>query len=366
MASADWLEQLRHILDADLQLRTYKAAEWQQLETLPEEDPDLFRLLPDGAVAVQGAGELLRAEVLEIRRARPLGKTELRLVGLMLGTVKANRASVGASAGMEKQTASLGAWIMEQLDRPQADMLPEALTMSGRLYAEMIPFLLIREYHGLADEPYAELDKLLRSFFEEEIILLPLQRNEWLILSPTAPLSDTLLESGEEEESEEESLRSIGLGLHEMLASEWLGECHIAIALPIQPSKSIVETTALLRETVQLGRRFQIGASVHLPWELHLERLISAIPEGDRARFVEQAFSRSDYYVEPEIMTTLETFFSLDCNVSETAKKLYIHRNTLLYRLDKLKQETGLDVRLFRDAVMVKVILLLYKVTKRP
>lgn len=366
MASADWLEELRHILDADLQLRSYKPGQWQELETLADEDPELFRQLPDGAVAVQGTSDAQRADVLEIRRARPLGHTELRLIGWMLGAMKAGKAAPAAPTGVEKQAASLGAWIMEQLERPQAEMLPEALTMGGRLYADMIPFLLIREYHGLVDEPYAELEKLLLSFFEEEIILLPLQRNEWLILSPTAPLSDSLLDSGEEEESEEESLRSIGLGLHDMLASEWLGECHIAIAFPIQPSKSIVETTALLRETVQLGRRFQIGSSVHLPWELHLERLLSAIPEGDRARFVEQAFSRSDYYVEPEIMTTLETFFSLDCNVSETAKKLYIHRNTLLYRLDKLKQETGLDVRLFRDAVMVKVILLLYKVTKRP
>jgi len=68
---------------------------------------------------------------------------------------------------------------------------------------------------------------------------------------------------------------------------------------------------------------------------------------------------------DEEIRTTLETFFALDCNVSETAKRLYIHRNTLLYRMDKFKQETGLDVRTFNDAVLVKLELLLYKVTKR-
>ncbi|CRF29116.1 transcriptional regulator%2C CdaR [Mycobacterium tuberculosis] len=68
---------------------------------------------------------------------------------------------------------------------------------------------------------------------------------------------------------------------------------------------------------------------------------------------------------DPETMTTLEHFFQLDCNVSETAKKLYIHRNTLLYRLDKFKQETGLDVRTFHHAVLVKIAMLLYKVTKR-
>lgn len=196
MASADWLEELRHILDADLQLRAYKPGQWQELETLADEDPELFRQLPGGAVAVQGTADAQRADVLEIRRARPLGHTELRLIGWMLGAMKAGKAAPAAPTGVEKQAASLGAWIMEQLERPQAEMLPEALTMGGRLYADMIPFLLIREYHGLVDEPYAELEKLLRSFFEEEIILLPLQRNEWLILSPTAPLSDSLLDSG--------------------------------------------------------------------------------------------------------------------------------------------------------------------------
>ncbi|WP_420871911.1 helix-turn-helix domain-containing protein [Cohnella rhizosphaerae] len=55
----------------------------------------------------------------------------------------------------------------------------------------------------------------------------------------------------------------------------------------------------------------------------------------------------------------------MDCNVSETAKRLFIHRNTLLYRLDKLKQEAGLDVRSFNDAILVRLLMLLYKVTKR-
>jgi carbohydrate diacid regulator len=98
---------------------------------------------------------------------------------------------------------------------------------------------------------------------------------------------------------------------------------------------------------------------------LQLERLLNSIPEAQRSKYLEQSLKRADLFVESEMLSTLDTFFTLDCNVSETAKKLYIHRNTLLYRLDKLKQETGLDVRQFRDAVLVKIILLLYKVTKR-
>ncbi|WP_245850904.1 PucR family transcriptional regulator [Paenibacillus herberti] len=366
MASGEWLDEMRRILGADIQELPYTSAQWQELHPLLERGRHAARIHADGTVYMKMSGESDRMECLEIRRPERLSDTELNLISLLLSNLKPDRSGHSAATGAEKQALALGAWVMEQLDRPQAEMIPEGLTLGGRLYADMIPFLLIREYSGLTEEPYTELEKLLRSFFEEEVLLIPLQRNEWLILSPMSPLSDSRLDGGDDEESEEESLRSIGLGLHEMLASEWLGECHLALSFPIQPSKSIVESVAQLRETIQLGRRFQVGSNVHLPWQLHLERLLSAIPESDRARFVEQAFSRSDYYVEPEILTTLETFFVLDCNVSETAKKLYIHRNTLLYRLDKLKQETGLDVRLFRDAVMVKIILLLYKVTKRP
>ena len=187
------------------------------------------------------------------------------------------------------------------------------------------------------------------------------------MLGPQSLIYDAQSEERDEEmeESVEESLTSIASGLHEMLASEWIGECHLAVSQPISPINSIISTTALLRETIHLGRTFHVGSNIHLPWLLHLERLLSTIPEVQRLKFVEQALKRTDVFLEPEILTTLETFFGLDCNVSETAKKLYIHRNTLLYRLDKLKQETELDVRQFRDAVLVKIILLLYKVTKR-
>jgi DNA-binding PucR family transcriptional regulator len=98
---------------------------------------------------------------------------------------------------------------------------------------------------------------------------------------------------------------------------------------------------------------------------LRLEKLLHLLPERDRTKFLEQVLKGADHVLDAETQTTLEQFFALDCNVSETAKKLYVHRNTLLYRLDKFKNETGLDVRTFSDAVLVRIALLLYKVTKR-
>ena len=96
-----------------------------------------------------------------------------------------------------------------------------------------------------------------------------------------------------------------------------------------------------------------------------MEKLLYVIPETEKNLFINQVFKRNDPVLEREMLSTLESFFDLECNVSETAKILYIHRNTLLYRLDKFKQETGLDVRSFNDAVLIRIAVLLYKFTKR-
>ena len=60
-------------------------------------------------------------------------------------------------------------------------------------------------------------------------------------------------------------------------------------------------------------------------------------------------------------MTTINKFFENSLNVSETSRQLYIHRNTLVYRLDKLQKMTGLDLRNFDDAIIFKITLMVSK-----
>ena len=64
---------------------------------------------------------------------------------------------------------------------------------------------------------------------------------------------------------------------------------------------------------------------------------------------------------EEEMVTTAEEFLRCSLNVSETSRNLYMHRNTLLYRLDKIEKATGLNIRLFPDAVSFRVLTILYK-----
>ncbi|MBW7477664.1 helix-turn-helix domain-containing protein [Paenibacillus oenotherae] len=378
MSEAKWMEQLQHILDCPLRQFQLPVQAWKSNGSGSNRGTKASRSANAAKAGDHMAGQegliwfALRVDsgsitALEVGKEQ-LSDTEKKLIGWMI-SLKAAGTGAGANVSeSERYARELGSWIAEQLEIPDAKLsVPDHLMARGRLFSSMIPFLLVCEQAEAVRSSYTELEKLLRSFLAEDVMLIPLKEQEWLVLSPVSLIRDAQSEDREteQEESVEESLASIAQGLQEMLSSEWIGECHLAVSQPMSPASSIVATTALLRETIHLGRTFHMGANIHLPWLLHLERLLSTIPESQRARFVEQALKRTDFFLEPEILSTLETFFSLDCNVSETAKKLYIHRNTLLYRLDKLKQETELDVRQFSDAVLVKIVLLLYKVTKR-
>ncbi|WP_379128661.1 PucR family transcriptional regulator [Paenibacillus sp. sgz500958] len=267
----------------------------------------------------------------------------------------------------EAEALQLGRWLHSQLEQDKDDTeIPDEITLKGQLFGDMVPFLLISEnVHG-APINYRALMKLLRSYFDNAVILIPLQEKEWLILARKELLTDTDSEDKEdEEESESDLLSQTCMGLHELIASEWVGVFHLAVAPAVMPVKGLTGAVALLRETVILGRIFQVGEYIHLPWELHMERLVNSIPDTRRRQLLAQIGDYTAVLSDKEMLLTLETFFEMDCNVSETAKKLYIHRNTLLYRLDKIKQETGADVRSFSDAAIVKLTMLLYKVTKR-
>ncbi|GFN33688.1 PucR family transcriptional regulator [Paenibacillus xylaniclasticus] len=363
MSMSDW-EQLQHILNCPV-----------RMEEIPVSDQPEWAGLAAGAVVEDQTDSLTivvaldneTVKLLKVGRGN-LNDTEKALISWAISRYSRqhadSHAEVDGGTEAERNARAIGEWIMKQLGSGGSEPMPDSLSQDGRLYTEMIPFLLETEQTA---EPsaFGDLQRLLDSFLNEDVIVIPLKGQEWLVLAPVVLVRDTLDEKDEQSETLEESLASIGSGLQEMLASEWIGECHLAVGRPMKPVKSVVQTVTLLRETIELGRIFELGTSIHLPWNMHLERLLASIPEAIRQRYVEQALGRSDVFMETETLYTLDTFFALDCNVSETAKKLFIHRNTLLYRLDKLKQETGLDVRVFRDAVLMKIILLLYKFTKR-
>ena len=98
---------------------------------------------------------------------------------------------------------------------------------------------------------------------------------------------------------------------------------------------------------------------------LGIGRLIYQLPISLCRMFIREVFDgKSPDEFDDETLTTINKFFENSLNVSETSRQLYIHRNTLVYRLDKLEKITGLDLRIFEDAITFKIALMVVKYMK--
>ena len=99
--------------------------------------------------------------------------------------------------------------------------------------------------------------------------------------------------------------------------------------------------------------------------ELGIGRLIYQLPIPLCKMFIKEIFGgKSPDDFDEETLTTISKFFENSLNVSETSRQLFIHRNTLVYRLDKLQKSTGLDLRVFEDAITFKIALMVVKYMK--
>lgn len=113
---------------------------------------------------------------------------------------------------------------------------------------------------------------------------------------------------------------------------------------------------------VDAGRMFFSGKEVVSCGHLGLGRLIMELPKGLCERFLEEHFRRSALdNMDNELLTTINAFFENSLNISETARQLFVHRNTLIYRLNKVQKITGLDLRRFDDAITFKVSVMVHK-----
>ncbi len=120
-------------------------------------------------------------------------------------------------------------------------------------------------------------------------------------------------------------------------------------------SKSYKEATLAL----DVGRIFFQEHKVIAYSVLGIGRLIYQLPLPLCKMFIQEIFKgKSPKDFDEETLTTINKFFENSLNVSETSRQLYIHRNTLVYRLDKLQKSTGLDLRVFEDAITFKIALM--------
>ncbi|TCZ72867.1 PucR family transcriptional regulator [Paenibacillus albiflavus] len=362
----EWKNRVAAILHTPVSLRTITIEQWLKLVKQVGANPDACQSVRQDHEMLFYLNAVAEDEILILAvNSSELSESERHLIEL---SIEPNAYLLNDTRQIVAEESNAAVqqfrdWLLEQLKLGSANKLvPDSLTIAPLLEVGVIPLLLSTDKSLEEAIPYDAFKKLLKHFFEKEVMLIPLEEKEWLIFATEELLSPAGIE---ENGTIEEQLDAIAMGLHEMLAAEWALESHISIFTPIIPAKEIVTTVHRLREAIHVGRLFSLNSNVHLPWKLHLETLLYSVPDDRKASYLRQLISGAEGTIDVEMQTTLTRFFELDCNVSDTAKQLFIHRNTLLYRLDKLKQETGFDVRSFHDAVLVRIALELYKVTKR-
>lgn len=155
-----------------------------------------------------------------------------------------------------------------------------------------------------------------------------------------------------------EDLRQLADAMQETVLSETGLTVTIGIGETTQRASELHQSYRQARRAIEIGRIYRQEETVHVYSSLLLERFLSDIPPETAAHYRNLLFNRrTSRLFSEEILSTVEMFFRKDLNLSDTARQLYIHRNTLVYRLDKVQRQIGLDLRKFDDAVTFKMLL---------
>ena len=131
---------------------------------------------------------------------------------------------------------------------------------------------------------------------------------------------------------------------------------------------TLVDIQKAFQETnlaLKVGRLFYSEQNIFPYNELGIGRLIYRLPVSLCENFLSEIFgSPIPKTLDPELMATVNRFFLNNLNIAETARQLHMHRNTLIYRLEQIEKQTGLDLRLFDDAMTFKIAMMVINYLK--
>lgn len=165
-----------------------------------------------------------------------------------------------------------------------------------------------------------------------------------------------------DERCELDDLDQYAEALSNTLLSETGSTAYIGIGDVKHDVAHLCESLKEAKLAITDGRIFHSKKQIFNYRKLVLERFLSTIPPETANSFHQILFNRPNSKLfNDEMLYTIEKLFENSLNLSETARQLYIHRNTLVYRLDKIQKSVGLDLRAFDDAVTFKLLMLLGK-----
>lgn len=158
----------------------------------------------------------------------------------------------------------------------------------------------------------------------------------------------------------EESADDLAGMLHQLILDELYVECRIGFSSPAEDTNMLPVKFTESMEALKLMKHFKLPLNVANYNEMSLYVLLKSIPNSTLTQISELFRHQWQLLVEDrELLFTLQKYLDYNLNVSEAARSLYIHRNTLLYRLGKLQKLTGLDYRNFDDMAFLRLLMLI-------
>ncbi len=168
-----------------------------------------------------------------------------------------------------------------------------------------------------------------------------------------------------ENNKENKEIEKFSKGLIGQLQKDGLKNVHVSYGTVVHEIKEVSRSYKEARMALDVGKIFFDERDIIAYSELGIGRLIYQLPIPLCKMFIKEIFDgKSPDDFDEETLTTIYKFFENSLNVSETSRQLFIHRNTLVYRLDKLQKSTGLDLRVFEDAITFKIALMVVKYMK--
>lgn len=151
----------------------------------------------------------------------------------------------------------------------------------------------------------------------------------------------------------------------DMMSTEAMLNVRVAYGTVVQELKDVSKSYKEAAMALDVGKIFYVEKKVNSYGSLGIGRLIYQLPANLCRIFISEIFGDNDPgEFDEEIVSTVSKFFENNLNVSETSRQLFVHRNTLVYRIEKLQKSTGLDVRTFDDALTFKIAMMVYNYMK--
>ena len=243
----------------------------------------------------------------------------------------------------------------------------EGTDTTAEQFAAMLSISLqsIKQYH---DEKFDKtnfiknvvLDNILPGdIYDVVSVLFPDKQKDFVFnISET----DTVLVKEIKPDNNTRDMEKLAASIVDTLQGDHYIKAVVGIGTPIGNIKDLASSFKEAQIAMEVGKVFDTERQVISYDHLGIARLIYQLPTTLCEAFLREVFKQESIdSLDAETLFTIQRFFENNLNVSETSRGLFVHRNTLVYRLEKIRKLTGLDLRNFDDAIVFKVALMVKK-----